>query len=346
MKFIRFGELQAFDQIRYQKCPGGTGYPHDPPRPRGFFAFPYAFFDRFYLMCHPAREAHSEMMYLRDGNGRKLTDADRDVLSETETEWCDETRSERPKVVRTMTDTELLRTLGLPKQPVMREDRPSWVCVMKDPLRPPMLAGDGQLDQEFEYLTDRHGERIPAGEFFRREWWPADFDGAALFEPCRPDNIRNDALYLFGLGDKYDPIRDTDWTGGTKLTLAHLQKRGIGVGNLFAWPVYPPGEEVWLTLFKTPHLFDYDGCVWHHLRPFVPRRAVLADYGTTWVYTPVRDFGRALRRAEPRAYGRQRASRGTARANRFGGPYCYNATFSPEGMYEVFFDEEDIKKIT
>ena len=63
-------------------------------------------------------------------------------------------------------------------------------------------------------------------------------------------------------------------------------------------------------------------------------------------YTSMRDFERALRRAEPKAYGKQRASRTNAKASRFGGPYCYNATIALEGMYEVFFDEEDIKKIT
>ena len=131
-----------------------------------------------------------------------------------------------------------------------------------------------------------------------------------------------------------------------RLTLDYLRKRGIGVESLFAWPVYPPGEGAWLTLFKKPHLFDYDGCVWHHLRRYVPPRAVLAAYGTTWVYTSMRDFEHALRRAEPKAYGKQRASRTNARASRFGGPYCFNATIALEGMYEVFFDEEDIKKIT
>ena len=60
----------------------------------------------------------------------------------------------------------------------------------------------------------------------------------------------------------------------------------------------------------------------------------------------MRDFEKALRRAEPQAYGKQRALRGSATTSRYGGPYCYNATLAIEGMYEVFFDEEDIKKIT
>ena len=344
MKFIRYGDLKAFDQKQYEKCPGVSEYPHTPPRRKGFFAFPFGFFDRFYILYHPACEAHSQMVYLRDKSGRKLTDADMNVLSETETEYCYETDLWRPKVVRTMTDNEFLKMLGVPKQPIIREDRPSWVCVMKNPKRPPRRTEDGKLDRRFEYLTDPRGERVPAREFFRRKWWPTDFDEPAEFEFCKPADINNDVVYLFGLGDKYDWIRDRD--GGVRLTLDYLRKRGIGVESLFAWPVYPPGEGAWLTLFKKPHLFDYDGCIWHHLRRYVPPRAVLAAYGTTWVYTSMRDFERALRRAEPKAYGKQMASRTNAKASRFGGPYCYNATIALEGMYEVFFDEEDIKKIT
>ena len=344
MKFIRYGDLKAFKQKQYRKCPGVSEYPHAPPRRRGFFAFPFAFFDRFYIMCHPACEAHSQMVYLRDKNGRKLTDADQNVYSETETEYCQETGLWRPKIIRTMTDNELLKTLEIPKQPIVREDRPSWVCVMRDSKYPPCRTAGGKLNQQFEYLTDRDGERVTARDFFSRKWYPADFDHADGFEVCKPGDINNDAVYLFGLGSKYDCFNDRD--GGVRLTLDYLRKRGIGAENLFAWPVYPPDEDVWLTLFKKPHLFDYDGCVWHHLRRHVPPRAVLAAYGTTWVYTSMRDFEKALRRAEPQAYGKQRTLRDNAKASRYGGPYCYNATLAIEGMYEVFFDEEDIKKIT
>ncbi len=345
MKFIRFGDLKALKQRHYEKIPDASEYANAPPRQRGFFAFPYAFFDRCYIMCHPACEAHSQMVYLRDGNGRKLTDADKDVLSETETEFCPETGLRRPKVIRTMTDNELLKKLGLPKQPIKREYRPSWVCVMRNPKPPPCLNEDGMLDRQFDYLTGSNGERVPVRGFFRRKWYPSDFDAAGDFDYCTPDNILDESVYLLGLGNQSGFL--LNWDGdGVKLTLDYLRKRGIGVERLFAWPVYPPGEDVWLTLFKKPHIFDYDGCIWHHLRHFVPPRAVLAAYGTTWVYTTMRDFERALRRAEPQAYGKQRALRGNAKASLFGGPNCPNAEITIEGMYETFFDEDDIKKIT
>ncbi len=50
--------------------------------------------------------------------------------------------------------------LGVPKQPIIREDRPSWVCVMKNPKHPPLRTEDGKLDRKFEYLTDPRGEHV------------------------------------------------------------------------------------------------------------------------------------------------------------------------------------------
>ena len=347
MKFIRYGDLKAFEQTRHKKCPGVDEYPHSPPRRRGFFAFPYAFFDQFYIMRRPACSPNSSMMYLRDKRGRKLTEVDLQVFSDTEVD-CDSTAPVlKPKVIRTLSDNELLKSLGLPKQPIVREPRPSWVCVMRDPKHPPRRTENGSLSQKFDYLTDEDGERVMARDFFEREWRPGDFDCSSFYyEACKPSDILADACHVFALREKRSRLQDDSDEASVKLTVDYLRRRGIRVERLFAWPVYEPGEDSWLTIFKKPHLFDHQGCVWHHLRKFVSPGSVLSSYGTTWVYTTVHDFERALRRAEPKAYGKQKSLRDTAKAGRFGGPSCYNATFSIDGMYEVFFDEEDIKKIT
>ena len=42
-------------------------------------------------------------------------------------------------------------------------------------------------------------------------------------------------------------------------------------------------DDVWLTIFKKSHRFDYDGYIWHHLRRYAPPHAVLAAYEMTWV---------------------------------------------------------------
>ena len=76
MKFIRFGDIKAFEQKCYKRCPRVDEFVHAPPRRRGFFAFPYAFFDSRYIVDHPVSEPHSPLKYLRDKNGRILTHRD------------------------------------------------------------------------------------------------------------------------------------------------------------------------------------------------------------------------------------------------------------------------------
>ena len=93
MKFIRFGDIKAFEQKYYKRYPRINEFAHAPPRRKGFFAFPYAFFDPCYIVNHPACEPHSPLQYLRDEKGRKLTRRD----------------------VEETIDMELLKELGLPR---------------------------------------------------------------------------------------------------------------------------------------------------------------------------------------------------------------------------------------
>ena len=334
MKFIRFGELKAFTQKRPKKCPDADEYAHCPPREKGFFAFPYAFFDDEYIMQHPACEPHSQMVYLRDKNGKKVSNADVWVRPMPKAEADDVADEDEYKEV--LEDRAILKKFGLPKQPILREYRPSWVCIMKDPANPPHSMSGGKLDQGFTYLLDSDGDRIPARHFFSRSWRPRDFRIGHPYDACQPDDVRNDIYAYFD----YDaPINAED-------VLDDLRKRGILVESLFAWPVYACGREVWLTLFKKPHLFEHRGCVWHHLRKFVPARAILAAYGTTWVYTSVRDFERALNHVAPQALSRNKSLRNINAASRFGGPRYGSSPIELNDMFEVFFDEEDIKRIT
>ena len=343
MKFIRFGDLKAFRQKRYKKCPDVEEYPHAPPRPRGFFAFPYGFYDPYFMMRHPACNPNSEMSYLHDKNGRRLTYADMYVDSETEVEYDYSTERWVPKSTR-LSDADLLRQLGLPtNQPIFFEDRPSWVCVMKDPANPPRLTEDGSLNQEFEYLLDEKGERIHAESFFWGRWCPDDFSDGHL-KRCELSDINSRGVYRrLGLGKIWYDWLSVD-LDAERLVLDYLGRKGIGVERLFAWPVYKDDEQWWLTVFKKPHIFSHTGYLWHHLRRFVPSGSVLAAYGTTWVYTTVRDFGRALRHVAPHAYEKRRTLQ--AKASRFGGPRFCSSSLDLDEMFEVFFDAEDIKKIT
>ena len=324
MKFIRFGDIKAFEQKYYKRCPGIDEYAHAPPRRKGFFAFPYAFFDPCYIVRHPACEPHSPLRYLRDKNGRKLTFRD----------------------LRDTTDVDLLKKLGLPKQPVVLEKRPSWVCIMRDPRHPPRHSLKGRLYQKFDYLTDVHGDRVAAENFFERDWGLGDFEDERLFRHCVPSDLRFDILYWLGVYERYKDLLGRRAKENEKEIIEYLSGRGIRIESLFAWPCYEEYEDAFLAVYKKPRLFDYNGCVWHHLRKFVPQGSILAAYGTTWVYTTMRDFEGALRHANPKVYARHKDSQANAKASRFGGPNCCNGEIDVDGMYEVFFDEEDIKKLS
>ena len=191
------------------------------------------------------------------------------------------------------------------------------------------------MNQDYTYLLDAEGERIPSCDFFSHMWHPEDFEDCDTFHLCRANYIRDDIYVFFNC-----PYCDREDV------LLRLAKQGVHVENLFPWPVYEQWIDEWLTIYKEPHLFDYAGCVWHHLRKFVPQRAVLAAYGTTWVYTSVRDFAAALNHAAPEAYRKIKNLRNRSKASLFGGPNYLSSSIDVNGMYEVFFDEEDIKKLT
>ena len=70
MKFIRYGILKAFDHPDWDDDPNDD---HAPPRRYGFYAFPYAFHDAFYMVHKPASDPDSIMQYVRDERGRKIT---------------------------------------------------------------------------------------------------------------------------------------------------------------------------------------------------------------------------------------------------------------------------------
>jgi len=342
MKFIRFGDLKAFEQKMYKKSPAVDEYTHCPPRRRGFFAFPYGFFDSSYIINHPACEPNSPMMYVRDKSGKKMTKANFEDFWDVYERYDEETDNVNKVVC--LEDKIVLKELRLPKQPIVWERRPSWVCIMKDFKCPPRRQNKGiRLNQDLGYLTDENGDRVAAHDFFDRRWTLKDFDAGCVYRPCRPRDISEYAHYTFDIeDDKYVGYPEKS----IRAVLQYLGRRGINYRNLFAWLVYELGQDSWLTVFKKPHVFDYDGYIWHHLRRYVSPGEVLASYGNLWVYTTVRVFDKALKKAYPPGYLKHKKLRDVTSASLFGGPRYYNASVDVDGMYEAFFDEEDIKKVT
>ena len=152
MKFIRYGILKAFDHPDWDDNPNDD---HAPPRRYGFYAFPYAFHDAFYMVHKPASDPDSIMQYVRDERGRKITGrAIKNYLKEYD---LDDDEDAEYGNYRRKTDGETflgkhpdkwLRQHGSPTIRGSDENRPSWVMVMKDADNPPYLLPSGKLSEE------------------------------------------------------------------------------------------------------------------------------------------------------------------------------------------------------
>ena len=282
MKFIRYGILKAFDHPDWDDDPNDD---HAPPRRYGFYAFPYAFHDAFYMVRKPASDPDSIMQYVRDERGRKITGrAIKNYLKEYD---LDDDEDAEYGNYRRKTDGETflgkhpdkwLRQHGYPTIRGCDENRPSWVMVMKDADNPPYLLPNGKLSEEGTFLLDSNGARIEAREFFERVWRPIDF--APRYRdwwiPTRPEHLSERGItelyhrddprwraYLCSWGDEEKVKRNHAFV------IARLARMGIALERLYAWPVYEEGDDVYLTTYKKPHVFDYRGNLWHHLDKYL-----------------------------------------------------------------------------
>ena len=75
MKFIRFGGLSPLKQDHYDTSHEKTF--HNPPRKRGFYAFPYPYIERF-LLSSTRDPSHisGKAQWLKDENGNKIKSCD------------------------------------------------------------------------------------------------------------------------------------------------------------------------------------------------------------------------------------------------------------------------------
>lgn len=265
-----------------------------------------------------------------------------------------------------ISDSAWLRQYGYPKRFVYFDEghRPSWVMVMRDPENPPQLTADGQLDQPCEFLLDTKGARIPARRFFNRRWRPQDFDRDILrafsdvsrtfnkesWRPCWPCDVNDEGWpeEFLELPPRPDEMNILDREACKKFfqdTLtAALEKRGVRIEQLFAWPVYPCGEETYVVALKEARLFAFNGNLWHRIAygdQDIPDREILATYGDGWVKTSVRVYAELLKRREPKRWHRyQEELRGHEPFDALGGPQ-YDGDADDVENYDVFFDAED-----
>lgn len=348
MKFIRYGVLKAYDHPTWN-----TGESdHLPPCRYGMYAFPYGFRDSFYLFNRPASEPDSTLQYVRDERGEKLTLRATEAylkqydLGDGVVQCYCRQRGEQTPLGKN--PAKWLREHGYPTIQSYEEDRPSYVCVMKDASNPPYVLPDGKLSEEVKFLLDADGDRIDAEAFFLREWRPIDFAERyrSWWIPTRIEQINDDIGYRFYHKD--DPRR-RNWSIKDDVRfafmIARLARQGIAIEQLYAWPVYDDGDEKFLTTYKKPHAFEYNGNLWHHLEKFVRPRDVLSRV-RNWVCTSTAAFERAIRKVEPKQSRTLTRLKGAAPVLTSGGPYGMQPTFDVDCSTEVFFDEKAVKAIT
>lgn len=343
MKFVRFGALTLQKQEQYEE-PTTDMAPWQPPCKKGFFAFPAGYMDPFYLpLSRPPEDPHSLLQYLRDDEGNKMTKRDLyDAVPIPGVEYYYGVpvlprRYEKP--VLSEKGKAFLKKRRLKEKQLMWVKRPCWVMVWK-----PDLTWDGEfphfygLDTEnedrnrlnvlLEYLFAPDGEKIAAEDFFTWDYlelFPDNYEGYDILPVAGRHFYSDDKIYY---GD------------GKSVTIARLLKmRQVDRINLCIWPVYPVLEDEYAATLKKYRIFEYEGCLWHHLGGLLKRSEILSQFSDTWYYTDIHAYERALRKASGLKFGKKMKYQRQMKRPGYYGAYEMNTTFDLDGMFEVFFDQ-------
>lgn len=257
---------------------------------------------------------------------------------------------------------------------ILSEPRKSWLMVMDNPDKPPRLLHNPYdpdlseeqletipLDQKLHFLKGEDGKRIPVDNLIRPPWEPKrywdDFQPLAWDDFKAEDFLREQSKHtsdssLKGLPDMIDKLEEQDKYRESE-ALVHkglrdwLARKGLRLEQLCPWPVYPDVRREWAVVYKTPHIFEYSGCIWHHLQTLVRHGEILRIVGD-WCYTTISAYEDALRRAEPMLYARH--LKASQKNNWHGGlenQLYWNAHVPSHyitGGFEVFIDSKLVEK--
>ena len=259
---------------------------------------------------------------------------------------------------------------------ILSESRKSWLMVMDNPDKPPRLLhnpydtglSDEQLetiplDQKLHFLKDDDGNRLLVDHIIWPPWEPRRYWDD--FQPLTWDDFEvedflqrmskqaadspikgaYDRIFDLKLQDKYQESEDF----AHKVFVDWLASKGLRLEQLCPWPVYPDARREWAVIYKKPHIFEYSGCIWHHLQKLVKHGEILRIVGD-WCYTTIGTYEDALRSAEPMLYARHRKA--SQKNNWYGGienPRYWNShTPSKWGddftSFEVFIDSKLVEK--
>ncbi len=324
MKFVRFGPLTPQKQTQYKE-PVPDMWPSSPPGKKGFFAFPAGYMDPFYLpLSRPPEEPHSLLQYLRDDDGNKVTK--REMYADDE----EKTLSAEGEA--------LLKKRKLKLKQIFWVERPSWVMFYPDPEKDLTFYGLGtededrtRLNQPLEFLLDPSGDKLDARDlfsnFFFHDMFPGNYEG--WYDPPVPDK------------DFYPDDEELHYPDGTMITLTKwLKKKNIRTDQLCLWPCYAKGEDEYAATLKKYRVFDYEGCLWHHLGMFLKNSEIISRFSDIWCYTDIRAYERALKKSNSKAFGKKQDYQRKTDSFGYFGAHEYNGTFDQSTMYEVFFDQK------
>lgn len=121
---------------------------------------------------------------------------------------------------------------------------------------------------------------------------------------------------------------------GNKMT-----KKVLIPWELCVWPVYPKLENEYAATLKKYRMFEYEGCLWHHLGALLKRSEILSQFSDTWYYTDIHAYERALRKASGLRFGKKMKYQHQMKNIGYFGAREWNSTFDQKGMFEVFFDQ-------
>lgn len=330
MKFVRFGSLTLQRQVHYEE-PEPDMWPSSPPCKKGFFAFPAGYMDPFYLpLSRPPEDPHSLLQYLRDDDGNKVTK--RDLY---DPDCCEENCGKEKRLGEK--GRELLKKRKLKIKQILWVERPSWVMVYPHPEQDLTFYGldtededRGRLNQPLEFLLDPEGDKISARSIFSWKFFhkrfPENYEGG-YEPPIVGEDISPDHKTLYYSSD-----------GETTLA-SWLKKKHIRVEQICLWPCYAEDEDEYAATLKKYRVFEYDGCLWHHLGMYLKPCEILNRFSDTWYYTDIQSYERALRKSNARAFGKKREYQRKLERPGYYGAREYNGTFDQSRMYEVFFDQ-------
>lgn len=330
MKFVRFGALTLQKQTQYKE-PTDDMWSSTPPCRKGFFAFPAGYMDPFYLpLSRPPEEPHSLLQYLRDDNGAKMT---RHALYDGVPKEGYGGSYYEP--VLSARGREFLKKRHLKEKQLFWIERPSWVMICASPWNDLSFFGLGtpaedrsRLNQPLKFLLDPDGEKIPARHFFYPgfyERFPENYEGG-YDEPVP--------------GDDFDPEGPLYAKDGKSVKIeVWLKQNGVKPETLCIWPVYPKLENEYAGTLKKYRMFEYDGCLWHHLGMFLKRSEILGQFSDIWYYTDIHAYERALRKSNGWAFRKKQKYQRRMDTIGYFGAKEWNGTFDQSQMYEVFFDQ-------